>query len=238
MRNDELAGVRAVICDVYGTLLKVEPGPKDGARMWESGCRGIMGDWMPLEIFNARCAAMTAELNEERRLAGEPFPDVNWLTLIRCIFGGRIPPHDPSCVQRLSNWHARCVRFCSAMPGAAEALGELRKQGVRLGIASNAQDYTRWELGVAGIPMDLFEPSLCFLSGDHGFSKPSPRVFSLLSEKLGGLGIAPHETLMIGDRFDNDIVPAQAAGWRTWHLGPRTWEELLSSMQPGSDRSV
>ena len=223
--NEALAGVRAVICDIYGTLLAVET-PGCGPLGWEGACQGWTGRRIPLEMFNARCAALTAEANAVRRQAGEPYPEVDWFAILRGVVGGELPG-GAEALRLLSNHHARCVRHCTAMPGAVEALRHLHDGGVRLGMASNAQDYTRWEMENARVPLEMFDPPLCFLSGDHGFAKPSPRVFATLSEKLAALGIAPHETLMVGDSLENDIIPAAAAGWRTWHLGPRTWAELL-----------
>ena len=224
--TDHPSGIRAVICDVYGTLLNVGPPPVNGGQLWESGCRALAGGWMPLDEYNARCASLIETLNDERRVAGEPFPDVDWLALTR-----RLNPGQAECrVRQLSDLHAQCVRTCTAMPGAISALEKLHARGVLLGIASNAQDYTRGELQRAGIPLHLFDPALCFLSGEHGFAKPSPRVFSFLNEQLAALGIAPRETLMIGDSAVNDIAPAAAAGWLTWQIGPRSWEELIQQI--------
>jgi HAD superfamily hydrolase (TIGR01549 family) len=101
------------------------------------------------------------------------------------------------------------------MPGALAALQSFTDAGVLLGLASNAQHYTRDELALAGFSLDQFHPALSFLSGDHGFAKPSPRVFQFLTERLAALGISPSETLMIGDSIENDIFPARAAGWQT-----------------------
>ena len=70
----------------------------------------------------------------------------------------------------------------------------------------------------ATLSADLFHPALRFFSFEHGFSKPDPHVFQLLTARLGALGIAPEETLMVGDRLDNDIVPARAFGWQTWRV--------------------
>ena len=224
--NKEPAGIRAVICDIYGTLLAVES-PGDGPVLWEGACQAWTGRRIPLEMFNARCAALTAEANAVRRLAGEPYPEVDWFAILRGVLGGESPSGGEAALRHLSNYHARCVRHCTAMLGAVAVLKQWHSRGIRLGIASNAQDYTRWEMEFAGVPLEMFDPSLCFLSGDHGFAKPSPRVFATLSEKLAALGISPHETLMVGDSLENDITPAAAAGWHTWHIGPRTWGELL-----------
>jgi FMN phosphatase YigB (HAD superfamily) len=89
-------------------------------------------------------------------------------------------------------------------------------------LASNAQAYTLRELDAAldgsGLSRAIFEPDLCFFSFAHGFSKPDPHVFRLLTARLRARGIPPHETLMVGDRLDNDIAPARTQGWQTWQL--------------------
>jgi FMN phosphatase YigB (HAD superfamily) len=73
--------------------------------------------------------------------------------------------------------------------------------------------------------MDLFEPDLCFWSFEHGFSKPDPHVFQILTARMAAQGMQPQEVLMVGDRADNDIEPAQAFGWQTWQLHSAPTEE-------------
>jgi phosphoglycolate phosphatase-like HAD superfamily hydrolase len=227
---NDLSGIRAVICDVYGTLLQVGPPSKIAAHVWQTLLPSFGGGGdLSLEEFNACCEALVASENEGRRRCGEPFPDVDWLNIVSAVIG---KPRGKAA--NVSVLHAHCTRRCQAMPGALKALARLRAGGVKCGLASNAQFYTSNELGNAGFRRKDFTYSLRFLSGDHGFAKPSPRVFSFLNERLSDLGIAPHETLMIGDSLENDITPAIAAGWRTWHIGPRTWEELLSLVPLGA----
>ena len=45
--------------------------------------------------------------------------------------------------------------------------------------------------------------------------KPDPRIFLWALERAG---CRPQDAVMIGDRIDNDIVPAKALGMRTVHL--------------------
>jgi FMN phosphatase YigB (HAD superfamily) len=122
-------------------------------------------------------------------------------------------------------------------PAVARALRALHHAGCVFGIASNAQDYTIGELGGAlaqhGLSLEWFQPDLCFWSYEHGFSKPDPHVFQFLSTRLLRRGIAPAETVMVGDRIDNDIQPARVFGWKTWqvanprHDGDGSWEDLI-----------
>ena len=81
-----------------------------------------------------------------------------------------------------------------------------------LGLLSNAQCNTLDSLGaLAG----CFEPDLTVLSYRYGMAKPSPEIFALLCERLRVRGIAPAETLLVGNDPLQDIAPAAAAGLRT-----------------------
>jgi HAD superfamily hydrolase (TIGR01549 family) len=223
-----------VICDVYGTLLRVEAPPADAAARWQSGCReiGSRCRTLTLEAFRAKCEAAIRQRHRELMAAGEPFPEVPWLEIV-----GRIAEMDgegaDEAALRLSSLFATCARSTVAMAGAREFIAVLRGRGMLLGIASNAQHYTRDELARAGIPLADFTDDLCLFSGDHGFAKPSPRVFSLLTERLASRGISPAETLMAGDDPDKDILPAARAGWQTWHWSDnpeRGWKALAAAI--------
>jgi HAD superfamily hydrolase (TIGR01509 family) len=53
----------------------------------------------------------------------------------------------------------------------------------------------------------------CILgSGDLGLAKPDPKIFELAAREADA---RPESIIMVGDRIDNDIVPARALGWRT-----------------------
>jgi phosphoglycolate phosphatase-like HAD superfamily hydrolase len=105
---------------------------------------------------------------------------------------------------------------------AAEFLRQLNEKNLLLGIASNSQAYSLREINSAlqgeALNLSMFDPGLRFWSFENGFSKPDPHVFRILTARLEARGIHPAETLMVGDRLDNDIAPARAQGWRTWQL--------------------
>ena len=50
------------------------------------------------------------------------------------------------------------------------------------------------------------------VSGSIGITKPDERFFLTILDKAG---FSPHEAIMIGDRLDNDIIPAKRLGIRT-----------------------
>ena len=149
------------------------------------------------------------------------------------------PEQEEFVFKQIQTGHTTCM--------AAETSRMLRwltERNYLLGIASNAQAYTLRELQEAladhGLSLDLFEPKLCFWSFEHGFSKPDPHVFQILTARLATLDIRPSEILMVGDRFDNDIQPAKVHGWQTWQLGAAAdgdWAVLramLDGLQPKS----
>jgi FMN phosphatase YigB (HAD superfamily) len=215
--------VRAVVFDVYKTLLEVGPAPADAGARWVELARATFGapPRRGLVEFIAATAAVIAREHAAARAAGIAFPEVYWPEVVREVLPelAVLPAaaQDAFLLRQKALLHT-----VSLMPGAAEALAWLRARGVPLGIASNAQPYTLHELAralaPAGLDLTWFAPDLCFWSFAHGFSKPDPHVFQLLSARLRARGIAAADTLMVGDRLDNDIAPARAQGWRTWRL--------------------
>ncbi len=62
-----------------------------------------------------------------------------------------------------------------------------------------------------------------------GVKKPDPAIFTLGVRELG---IEAHETVVIGDSFSKDIVPAKAAGCHTIWLKGEGWEEETDDSVP------
>ena len=97
-------------------------------------------------------------------------------------------------------------------PDVRPGFAALRAQGLTLLIAGNqppeaGPTLEAMDLGVAGIG----------ISDVWGVAKPDPAFFDhtldLVREARPGTG--PREVLYVGDRTDNDVLPARAAGMRT-----------------------
>jgi FMN phosphatase YigB (HAD superfamily) len=222
--------VRAVIFDVYKTLLDVAPAPADAAARWRELARATFGapPRLGLAEFIAATEVVIAREHAAARGVGIASPEVYWPAVVREVLPELAALTDAAQDAFLLRQKA-LLHTVSLMPGAAGALAWLQGRGVPLGIASNAQPYTRHELAAAlapaGLDLTWFAPDLCFWSYAHGFSKPDPHVFRLLTARLRARGIAAADTLMVGDRLDNDIAPARAQGWRTWRLGAMPADE-------------
>jgi FMN phosphatase YigB (HAD superfamily) len=67
-------------------------------------------------------------------------------------------------------------------------------------------------------------------SCETGYSKPAMEIFTLALEQMGNTG---RECWMIGDRIDNDIVPAKKMGWKTIRVlqGNHRQQEPVSEIE-------
>lgn len=207
--------IRCVFCDVYRTILRVGPASDTGwERLW---CRTFPDrPLLDLASLSKRCREIVADDHNAARARGILCAEVDWPSVLARALG----------VDGLSDdfvfAHAQSVRSISLEPGFGGFLELCRAVGLPLGIVSNAQAYTLRELdGALGRDhRGDFEPDLMFWSFQNGFSKPDPHVFQMLTARLAQRGIRPEEALMIGDREDNDIEPARAAGMQVWHYRP------------------
>jgi FMN phosphatase YigB (HAD superfamily) len=235
--------IRAVICDIYGTLLEVGPPPPDAEARWSRLWRTHVGTSRAPTLHELEDAVRQRIPSHHAagRARGLIQPEIDWPALAADAFPdlNQLPP---TIRPEFFFQHARLRRSTRLAPGAADCLRALHQSGRLLGIASNAQACTRLELARSladhGLDCSLFTEAASFFSYQHGVAKPDPRVFQSLAHHLLSLGIEPSETLMVGDRLDTDIAPATAAGWATWLLHPSPgpaagdWPALLAWLDP------
>jgi len=104
------------------------------------------------------------------------------------------------------------------MPHLAQLLTTCRRQGLTLGIISNAQFYTpylfNWFLDT-DLPDLGFDADLTFYSYRFEIAKPSSALFEMAAKKLMDKEIQPASVLYIGNDMLNDIFPAQKVGFKT-----------------------
>lgn len=215
--------LRAIVCDVYKTILDVRAAPTDAEDRWQTLCASAFraAPTLHLKELETQCRAIISEDHAKARRRGIAYPEVHWPSVMKRALPAleALPPDE---LDAFIFEHAQLCRTLRIMPGSCEVLRECSRRGICLGIASNAQAYTLRELRLvlqeSALDPEIFVPDLTFWSFEHGFSKPDPHVFEILRARLENRHIASSETLMIGDRKDNDIQPARAVGWRTWQL--------------------
>lgn len=102
-------------------------------------------------------------------------------------------------------------RSPTVRPEALEVLAAL-KERYTVALAGNQPREVRAALGEAGV---LDYCSVDLLSDDLGIFKPDTRFFLAV---LHAAGASAHEAVMVGDRLDNDIYPANILGMKTVHM--------------------
>ncbi|GAA4955538.1 hypothetical protein GCM10023224_46380 [Streptomonospora halophila] len=86
------------------------------------------------------------------------------------------------------------------------ALSELRAMGLSVVVAGNQPSAAGPSLAAMDLPADRIH-----VSEDWGVSKPDPAFFARVVDAAGA---TPAEVLYVGDRLDNDVLPAKRAGLR------------------------
>ncbi|GAA0989878.1 HAD family hydrolase [Acrocarpospora macrocephala] len=103
-------------------------------------------------------------------------------------------------------------------PDVRGSLAELRTLGFQVIVAGNQPVQAYDALVAMELPVDAI-----YTSAGWGLSKPQPGFFAKVAEVAGR---APDEILYVGDRLDNDVLPAARAGMRTALLRRGPWGYL------------
>lgn len=103
-------------------------------------------------------------------------------------------------------------------PDVRPGLAALRELGYELVVAGNQPPQAYDALVAMALPVDSVHTS-----DGWGIAKPDPAFFAKVGEVCGR---EPGEILYVGDRLDNDILPARTAGMRTALIRRGPWGHL------------
>lgn len=107
---------------------------------------------------------------------------------------------------------------CDLYADALECVGTVRRVGLTVGVAGNQPAEIEQVLADAGLEADFVASSAAW-----GVAKPDPAFFvRLIAEAC----VPPERILYVGDRLDNDVLPARAAGMRTVFIRRGPWGYL------------
>jgi putative hydrolase of the HAD superfamily len=226
-RLPRLPPIRAVLFDIYGTLM-----------ISASGDIGLAGDGNEASAFAQALAAadisgadkasieqgatllksMIREQHQARIASGTEYPEIDILVIWQNLIKQLNLVADISQLKRLAVEYECRVNPVWPMPGLADLLEELRSTDLALGIVSNAQFYTPL-LFPALLGRDLselgFAAKRCIWSYRLLEAKPSTRLYAAALAPLAAAGIEAKEVLYIGNDQRNDIWPAAQLGCRT-----------------------
>jgi HAD superfamily hydrolase (TIGR01493 family) len=107
-------------------------------------------------------------------------------------------------------------------PDAVPCLASLKASGYLVGVAGNQPPEVSERL-VRSLGLDL---DVVASSAAWGVEKPDPAFFARVASSVG---LAPGEVAYVGDRVDNDVVPAKAAGMVAVFLRRGPWGYVHAS---------
>jgi len=146
-----------------------------------------------------------------------------------------LPITDAQAVELWRTWNLGGVFLGRELcPGVADTLRWLRERRYRIGSVTNrglGGEPFREELRHHGV-LDLFE--VLSISCEVGYLKPHPRIFQ---HALDSLGVAPSDTVMVGDSLRADVAGAKSLGmtavWKRNHTTARGDREMATSEDAG-----
>ena len=107
-------------------------------------------------------------------------------------------------------------------PDAQPCLQALRQRGYRIGLAGNQPEAAEAALRAMALPADYIASS-----AGWGVEKPAPEFFARVAALAGQ---PPARIVYVGDRVDNDVVPAADAGMVVVFLRRGPWGVLHADL--------
>lgn len=158
----------------------------DETRQW-----GMWADWLnvPHLTFHAAFGAVVARGHHHRKVFDYFAPGIDL---------------DREMQLREAAGLGYRIELNDFYPDAMPCLTALRSLGFVIGIAGNQPETAEAALKSCGVPAAFVASSARW-----NIEKPSPRFFEKLLDETA---LRPEEIAYVGDRLDNDILPAVACG--------------------------
>jgi putative hydrolase of the HAD superfamily len=223
-----LCGVKAILFDIYGTLLisgSGDVGTAISVSRKEAFKDALIsaGVQEPEEsIVDTAETLFFSEISKRHSIShtrGIKYPEVDILSVWESVFHGlSLDLPETGYLRAAMSYEVNANPVC-IMPEAIQTIGKLRNAGFHLGIVSNAQAYTKplleYELGTS-LEEAGFEARLCSYSYVVGEAKPSAAIFHpVLTYLANHYGIQTSQTLYVGNDMLNDIYAAGVQGMLT-----------------------
>jgi FMN phosphatase YigB (HAD superfamily) len=156
------------------------------ARLW-AGWAAYLG--VPVETFLSTLEEVIAAGEHHRR-----------------VFDGFVPGFDLDAARRdrAARNDADIFTAADLYPDVIPCFRALRQRGYTIGIAGNQPASAEQELNDFALDVDIITSSASL-----GVDKPSPVFFERLAKLAGAPAV---EIAHVGDRLDNDVLPARESG--------------------------
>jgi HAD superfamily hydrolase (TIGR01549 family) len=115
-------------------------------------------------------------------------------------------------------WNDIVYSLDDLYPDALDCLRQVRELGLRIGVVGNQTAALEQWAREAVLPADVISSSASL-----GVRKPDPAFFARVVQLVG---CEPPNVAYVGDRVDNDVLPAAAAGMIAVHVRRGPWGRL------------
>ena len=233
-RINKISDVRAVVFDIYGTLISSGVGDislssksnSNDALLYTLSNQGIkvLSTSDSTNLYNLLLLSIEY-FQRKRSKEGVRYPEVEirqvWKYFLEKLVTKKLInplPADLDIEGLIIEYECR-VNPTQPMPGLVDTLNELHQRGFKISIISNAQFYTPL-LFDALIGKSLSELNICTDCAIWSYilkeGKPSQRLYELSANHLVKIyQIDPKQVLYVGNDMRNDIWPAQSVGFKT-----------------------
>lgn len=240
-RLDKIDGIRAIIFDIYGTLVVSASGDIEQIELSQQNMRTALkeADYLLSEKDPQKGNQVVTDLlqkfleflqkhQQQLREGGAPFPEADirqvWDEWLQYALDKRyLTTNGASDITRLTFVFEMLSNKIHPMPDMLEVLHYFHDRKYPMGIVSNAQFYTPVMMNyfidgqarnTESLP--LFNDDITQFSYSLRKAKPDRTLFAPVLKALKeNYGIAPHEFVFVGNDMYNDIYPAQDLGMKT-----------------------
>ena len=219
------APIKAVIFDVYGTILV--SGAGDIGCLTTTSQDELLAQTIQAVLLTSNFSQkdlaqkfhqLIVQEHQEKKQKGILYPEVDIVVIWQKFLGELGLAYSSEKCLELSLYYELLVNPVWPMPDLRQVLTWLKKRKIMLGIVSNAQVYTPLILETlldSSLSELGFEQKLCVWSYLEGRAKPDPYLFVKVEKELKTMEISAKEIVYVGNDRLKDVWPAQKLGWQT-----------------------
>lgn len=251
------SSIKAVVFDIYGTLLISASGDIEEAEMvarnilttFEAVNIELNAD-VPEETAGLILTAFAREIKTQQKIKREKgvvFPEINikkvWRNVIDAMTDNGLITREVKdyTVTEIAFIFEILSNPVYPMPDMKHVLDVLSKNKVPMGIVSNAQFYTPICMNyfisgeiIESEKIKYFDEDITVYSYQHQKGKPDTFLYEYLIQPLKKkYGISPCEVLFVGNDMKKDISAAQKTGFKTALFAGDMRSLRMRSKDPG-----
>lgn len=184
-----MAGVKAVIFDLYDTLVYISDRTDPYKRLFKE-----LDFKTPSKKRKARRTALTEDFSSLSELVE------------------KIQPNSGIDIKSYEEDIATEVNSVTVFPETMSVLGELQERNYLVGLVSNVSSFHKKSFFNLGL--DKYFDKV-FFSCEIGLRKPDKKIYQKMIYEFG---IELSQALMVGDRLDLDVYPPRSIGMKALHI--------------------